>query len=227
MSSSAQAQISIRTRKIGVLIRDARLTQRKNVPECAKAIGVTPALFRAFEDGRKAPSLPILEILAYYFNLPIQHFWSKEALSDDAPRTEPLDLPMLASLRQRMVGALLRQKRTDASLTLKALSTETGIPAGRLKAYELGERPMPLPELEACLFVFGARIETFYDQSGPIGQWMQLQQSLQDFLKLPPELQTFVTTPINRPYLELAKNLSSLPTDKLRSVAEGLLDITL
>jgi transcriptional regulator with XRE-family HTH domain len=130
-------------------------------------------------------------------------------------------------LRQRMIGALLRQERNTASLSIKALTQETGIPVGRIKAYELGERAIPLPELEALLTALGGRIETFFDQSGPIGQWMTDQKSMQQFLDLPKELQAFVCQPVNRPYLELAMKLSSMSTDKLRSVAEGLLDITL
>jgi len=70
-------------------------------------------------------------------------------------------------------------------------------------------------------------VETFFDQNGPIGKWMNEQQSISEFLQLPPELRAFVCMPVNRPYLELARNLSQLSTDKLRSVAEGLLDITL
>ena len=46
-------------------------------------------------------------------------------------------------------------------------------------------------------------------------------------MELPAELQAFVSQPVNRPYLELAIKLSSMSSDKLRSVAEGLLDITL
>jgi hypothetical protein len=40
------------------------------------------------------------------------------------------------------------------------------------------------------------------------------------------ELRQFVAMPVNRPYLELAMKLSNMSRDKLRSVAEDLLDIT-
>ena len=40
---SIQAQVSLRSRKLGVLIRDARLAARKTISECAKIIGVTVA----------------------------------------------------------------------------------------------------------------------------------------------------------------------------------------
>jgi transcriptional regulator with XRE-family HTH domain len=224
---SLQVQIALRTRKLGVLIRDARLAARKTVSETAKAIGITPAFLHAYEEGRKAPSLPELEVLAYYLDLPIQHFWSSEALSDDAARTEPIDLNRLAGLRHRIIGILLRQKRMQASISVKALALETGISAGRLTAYEMGEKAIPLPELEAVLTVIGGRVEAFFDQNGPVGKWMNDQSAIQEFLQLPQELRAFVCMPVNRPYLELARNLSQLSTEKLRSVAEGLLDITL
>ncbi|HAE60187.1 MAG TPA: hypothetical protein DCG54_11970 [Anaerolineae bacterium] len=224
---SHQAQIALRTRKLGVLIRDARTASRKALTECAASIGITPATLRAYEEGRKSPSLPELEVLSYYLDLPIQHFWSSTALSDDQPRTEPLNLKMLTAIRQRIIGVLLSQKRQQFSISLKALSLETGIPVSRLKAYETGAKPIPLAELESILSILGSRIEAFFDQNGPIGQWMSEQQAIQDFLELPPELKAFVCMPVNRPYIELARNLSTLSTDKLRSVAEGLLDITL
>jgi transcriptional regulator with XRE-family HTH domain len=223
-----RSQITLRTKKLGVLIRDARVVARRNIQECAQAIGVTKGVFRAYEEGARAPSLAELEILAYYLKLPIEHFWGKQgAVSSSPSATEALDLPQLVNLRQRMIGALLRQERNNASLSVKALTQETGISGARIKAYELGEKPISVPELEALLTALGGRIDTFFDQSGPIGQWMTDQKSIQQFLELPKEIQAFVCQPVNRPYLELAMKLGSMSTEKLRSVAEGLLDITL
>ncbi|MEW6240268.1 MAG: helix-turn-helix transcriptional regulator [Chloroflexota bacterium] len=221
-----RSQISIRTKKLGVLIRDARAASRMKVRECAEAIGVTSGVFKAYEDGRRAPSLPELEVLVFFLKLPISHFWGREAISDDAPPTEALDVPLLMSLRHRMIGALLRQERMNASISIKALSEKTGISSARIKNYELGERPIPLPDLEAMLGALGSPIENFFDSSGPVGQWMTEQKAIRDFLKLPPELRAFASRPVNIPYLELARKLSSMSTEKLRSVAEGLLDIT-
>ena len=52
------------------------------------------------------------------------------------------------------------------------------------------------------------------------------EEAIRDFLELPLELRQFVGMPVNRPYLDLAMKLSSMSKDKLRSVAEDLLDIT-
>jgi hypothetical protein len=115
----------------------------------------------------------------------------------------------------------------EASLSMKAVSDESGISTRKLKKYEMGERPIPLPELEVLLNILGGRIETFFDQGGPVGLWITQQKAIQQFLDMPVELQNFVCQPVNRPYLDLARKLSEMSTDKLRSVAEDLLDITL
>lgn len=224
---SFQVQISIRMRKLGVLIRDARIADRRTIPETARAIGISAPLLRSYEEGSRAPSLPELEVLAYYLDLPVQHFWGKDARSEVGSRTELLDLAKLSGLRQRIIGTILRQKRMQANLSLKALAAETGLPHSRINAYELGERPIPVPELDVILQVLGGQIESLFSQNGPIGQWMGDQVSISEFMNLSPELRAFVCMPVNRPYLELARNLSQLSTDKLRAIAEGLLDITL
>jgi transcriptional regulator with XRE-family HTH domain len=220
-------QITLRTKKLGLLIRDARLAERRNIKECADAIGVKPGIFRAYEEGRRAPSLPELETLVYYLKLPINHFWGREVISGAPSPVEALDLARLISLRQRMIGVLLRQERNNASLSMKHIAEGTGISVSRLKSYEMGARPIPVPELESILSVLGSRIETFFDQSGPVGEWMSNQKAMQKFLDLPEDIQNFVCQPVNRPYLELAMKLSDMSKERLRSVAEGLLDITL
>ncbi len=221
------AQITIREKKLGLLIRDARMAERRSIKECADAIGVKPGIFRAYEEGRRAPSLPELEALVFFLKIPIDQFWGNETLSDAPEPLKHEDITKLIALRHRMIGALIRQERTNANMSIRHLSAETGIPQSRLKAYELGERIVSVPELESILTVMGSRVEKFFDQSGPVGEWMTTQVSMKKFMDLPKELQHFVCQPVNRPYLELAMKLSSMSKDKLRSVAEGLLDITL
>lgn len=221
------AQITIRAKKLGLLIRDARISSRRSIKECADAIGVKPGLFRAYEEGRRALSLPELETLLYYLRLPFQLFWSDEIISDMPMISETVDPAQLISLRHRVIGVLLRQERNNANVSIRRLSTETGIPHTRLKAFELGERSVSVPELEAILSVLCCRMDAFFDQNGLVGQWMTSQRAMQKFLDLPAEMQSFVCQPVNRPYLELAIKLSDMSKEKLRAVAEGLLDITL
>src|SRR5512141_3252673 len=117
---NTSSQVTLRTKKLGVLIRDARLAARRTPEECARAMGVSKAVFRGYEEGTRAPSLPELELLSFALKLPIDHFWSRASLSGGAPSTEPVDLTRLVVLRQRMIGARLRQERTRADLSSKA-----------------------------------------------------------------------------------------------------------
>ena len=220
------SQIAIRSKTLGLLMRDARTLARRNVTDCAKAMGVKPGQYRAYEDGRRAPSLPELEALVYYLDLPLDHFWSKEIKSGKPMPSEKLDLSKLLAVRQRKIGALLRQERMNASVSIRNVALATGLSNSRIKSYELGERPIPLPELEAMIKALGGRIESLFDRSGPIGQWMLNEEAMRDFLEMPLDLRQFVAQPVNRPYLELAMKLSNMSRDKLRSVAETILDIT-
>ena len=224
---SMDIKVNLRTRKLGILIKDARLMLNKSLKECAQAMGTTTGVLKAYEEGRKAPSLPDLEILAFYLNLPLEHFWSNDVVSDNGSPLDSLNIQALVGIRQRMIGALLRKQRIDTGISMKALSKQSGISTSRLRAYELGDSPIPVPILEELMSILDGRIESMYDQSGPVGKWLVEKKVIQDFMQLPSELQSFVCNPVNQPYLELALSLSGLSPDKLRSVAESLLEITL
>ena len=131
------------------------------------------------------------------------------------------------ALRQRLVGALIRKFRQEAGLSSDALAEQIGVPAETLERYELGETPVPLPILELIAEACNRSVRDFYDRKGPFGVWMSQQESIHRFLELPLPLQNFIAQPINRPYLELAQRLSEMEADKLRAIAEGLLEITL
>jgi transcriptional regulator with XRE-family HTH domain len=219
--------LSLRSKKLGVLIQDARLANQKSVTECAESIGVSESRFEAFELGEDTPSLPELEILAYYLQVPFDHFWGQNSLSESGTTGKRLEAGRLVEVRQRMIGVLLQQARQKASLSLEQAAEKSGFPVSELEAYEFGDQPVRLPVLEVLAELYKCSVRDFQDQKGPVGVWTSHQRALQDFKELPPELQAFVCKPVNRPYLELAQRLSEMSVDKLRSVAEGLLEITL
>ena len=218
--------ITIRTKKLGVLIRDARLATGKSLDECAQAVGVTPDRFERYELGVEPPSLPELEILAYTLRVPLEHFWGNERLKKNG-RVVTLDADQVKTLRQKMIGALLRKVRVEGKITLETVASKTGLGLEKLEQYELGEAAIPIPELESISQVLNSSIFEFQDRHGPVGNWFVEQKASREFKDLPVDLQGFVCKPINRPYLELAIRLSEMSVEKLRSVAEGLLEITL
>jgi transcriptional regulator with XRE-family HTH domain len=218
--------MKIRVKKLGLLLRDARQFSGKSVENCAQAIGVTGEVIVDYESGERSPSLPEVEALAYYLNVPLDHFWGDKALSPTLGAKNQPNLAQVVGLRQRVIGLMIRKARLESSLSLEAVAEKASLPTDRLEAYELGEVAVPLPDLEVICGIFNRPVRDFFDQHGIVGVWANEQRSVQSFLALSPELQMFVTKPVNLPYLELAKRLSDMSVEKLRAVAEGLLEIT-
>ena len=216
----------IRAKKLGVLIRDARRKSGKSLEECAQAMGISTDDLTEMEIGERPPTLPELELFAYQLELPLEHFWGRELLNADG-NEKKLDPAEVAKIRQKMIGELVRKGRSEANLSIEELADKTGIEATNLQAYELGEVPIPLPELESLAQILNKSIVYYEDQQGPVGSWFIEQKYVHEFQNLPRDLQEFVSKPINRPYLELAVRLSELKVEKLRALGEGLLEITL
>jgi transcriptional regulator with XRE-family HTH domain len=219
--------LKIRAKKLGVLIRGARQSHQKSIEECAKIVGTTVEDFTSFEDGEKSPSLPQLEILAFFFSIPIEYFLENAQLHPEQRLPEKMDPKMIIKLRQRVIGALMRKTRVERGLTLDQMTERTGIPSSQLELYEFGQESIPVPELDMIAEQLGWTAKAFQDRNGPMGVWFMEQRSLRDFQELSPELKMFVSKPVNRPFLELAQRLSEMDVQKLRTVAEGLLEITL
>lgn len=218
---------SIRSKKLGVLIRGARQSSGKSIEECASAINVSGETFAAYEKGESSPSLPELEALAFFLQVPWEHFWGREALYERNQPSGNLDFHKLLQLRQKMVGALIRKARTDANLSQAQLAGQIGLTEEQLNTYELGLEPTPVPELELIANALHRPIKDFQDNRGPVGGWIRQQMALKNFSELSPDLQEFISRPVNRPYLELAQRMSEMSVEKLRAVAEVLLEITL
>jgi transcriptional regulator with XRE-family HTH domain len=221
-----QQLFQIRSRKLGLLIFDARSSKRKTLEETAQAVGVAPEELQACEKGEKAPSLPLLEALAFYLDVPIDQFWSNQTLGVKAEEEPAQQKERLRKLRDRIIGASLRMHRTNLNFSLHEVSSGTFIPEETLEKYELGDLPVPLPDLELLAKTYDTRLEEFFDQKGAIGKRRAQQMAIREFLNLPADIQEFVCKAHNKPYLDLALKLSNLSVEKLRGVAEGLLEIT-
>jgi predicted transcriptional regulator len=218
--------IQLRTKKLGLLIYDARLAARRSVEESAQAIGIPAEDFQAYERGEKSPSLPELENLALFLDIPLEHFWGGESLSTGRKVENVQQKEQLRKLRNRVIGASLRMTRERCSASLADTAKTSSIPEDLLVRYENGELPIPVPVLEVLSKNLQGRLDDYIDQKGPVGKWRQERVEIDQFLQLPPDVRSFLSKPVNLPYLSLAMRLSDMSVEKLRSIAETLLDIT-
>jgi transcriptional regulator with XRE-family HTH domain len=210
---------------LGAMLREARLNANMSLKKVATLIGCTRGAISSYERGRKGISLPELELFAYHLDIPLEHFITGSTTLTDQ-KTE-FDPTTMVSLRQRMVGALLRKHRTEAKMSIRALADAAGLSPKKLSAYERGDRSIPLPELETLLQLLDQSLEDYVDREGPVGEWASNKQAFANLLQLPSDLREFLSTPENQSYLRTAKHISELSVEKLRALAESLLDLTL
>ena len=216
----------VRAHMVGVLLRDARISAQRSVEDCAALLHVEPEMVEMWEYGDETPALPQLEILAYYLDVPVSHFWSATTLQSEKAERTHAQSEYLA-LRDRMIGVLLRQARENAEMSLEALGELSGLSAEAIARYELGEQSLPLNVLTVLANGVNKNISYFLESSSHIGEWLALREAANRMAELPDELRRFVTNPLNRGFIEIAMMFSQMPTDKLRKIGENFLDITM
>jgi transcriptional regulator with XRE-family HTH domain len=211
-----------RAKILGVLIQDARRHTGRAAEDCAAMLNISPEQFAEVEAGARVLSLPDLEALAIFLKVPMAHFWGGKVLHEQSPR----DYSQIILLRQRIVGALLRQARIESGRSVDDVAQHLAVAPELVQRYEMGEEPIPYFQLESAARYLGQTIDHFSDSQGPLVRHEAEQRVYRRFEQMPLEMKTFVTEPINQSYIETAMRLSEMDVHKLRSIAEGLLDIT-
>lgn len=220
-----ERSLALRDRMIGVLLRDARRHNGRTKAECAEALGVSTTVIEAYEEGRKSISLPELEVLGYVLETPVTCFTS----SDPKLKTkgDDPDFGSILQLRHRMIGALLRQARLEASMSRGDLADVLHCSPSLVEDFELGQQAIPFTKLELVARHLDLQLDHFLNgHKGAVGRWHHQKELDLQFHELPTEIQEFVVKPVNIKYLELAMKLSHMPASRLRDIAEGLLEIT-
>ncbi|HQJ08825.1 MAG TPA: helix-turn-helix transcriptional regulator, partial [Deltaproteobacteria bacterium] len=117
----------------------------------------------------------------------------------------------------RIVGARLRQLRSESNRTQQDLAEMLECPLETIVAYEFGKRPISVAELEVVCRALNVPLSYFLDKDSDIGKWHILQDQFELFKELPAEIREFVLKPINQSYLELAMKLAAMPAIRLGS----------
>lgn len=211
---------TLRGKILGALLRDARLDAGKSMKKLGEMIGKSSSTISSFEHGRKTFSLPELELLAYQLDVPIQHFLdpSTGSLAEE-PQFEP---NIMIELRDRMIGAMLRKRRNELGFSIRELAERADMPPSRISAYERGQRPIPLPDLESLLAELDHPLDLYIDHDGPIGNWHRNQEAFEQFKELPEDLRRFFSNRDHQSFLRIAKELSRLNVNDLQSIADAL-----
>jgi len=221
-----QEVIELRSRIIGALLHSVRDQARMSIQECAAVLGIPPETLAAYEEGSKPISLPELELLTRFLDIPLSAIRTTETVADIQADKKLPNPRMYLMLRHRIVGARLRQLRSEAHRTQQDLAEMLECPLETIVAYEFGKRPISVAELEVICRALNVPLSEFLDKDSDIGKWHLLQDQFELFKELSPDIRDFVLKPINASYLELAMKLAAMPAGALRAIAEGILEIT-
>jgi transcriptional regulator with XRE-family HTH domain len=220
--------LDVRSKQIGVLLRAARLRARKSVKECAEWLGCSPHMITQYEYGRSGLSLPELELLASFFDTPVNQLWDDDPAGLEQPMERP-PVQKLIPLRQKEIGVLLRQARTSSGKTQKQCADLLGVSTDTISKYEYGIKAAPFSQLEQLVSFLEVSLADFLDR-GLLTSRISISRSGTGVLpakdsvaSLPPEIEEFVRSPESLPYLEMALRLYELPKDSLRQLAEAML----
>lgn len=216
----------IRSKMVGVLIRDARLNAARTIEDCARLLKVDPQTVQSWEFGDAVPSLPQLELLAYYLDVPISHFWSTKTIEQDKEEKSTNQNEYVA-LRTRMIAALMRQAREEADIALETVSERSGIALALLQQYENGDVEIPMHELAVLSNIVNKNLDYFLETSSYVGELLRIREEWQHFIDLDPEIREFAANPLNIGFIKIAITFSKLSAKELRQAAEGMLEIAM
>lgn len=216
----------LRSKMLGVLIRDARLNSARTIDDCARLLSVASPVIESWEYGDTAPTLPQIELLAYYLDVPVSHFWSLKTIDQDKSEKVAAQDEYMA-LRNRMIGALLTQARQERDLSHEDVSERAQIPVEVLQSYETGEIPIPMHQLAVIANIVNKNLDFFLETSSYVGELLRMRQEWKHFSDLDPEVREFAANPLNIGFIQIAITFSKMSADKLRLAAEGMLEIAM
>ena len=204
-------------------IKTIRMSLHFSIHDCAKLLGISQGNYLAFEKGETHLSLPDLEILALYFGLPLDAFFT-----DQYKRLYQLTLlqdsirPHYQLLRQKVIRTQLSLERQAAGLTLEQLGEATGIPLETLKGYEEDTTPIPLDDLQKVCQQLGKNIDSFFPDDRQIAETFHLpEQNMSDLI----EEELFVEGDgLDESFVQILAKLREIPKADQAEIAKEILN---
>ncbi|MBA4385891.1 MAG: hypothetical protein C0410_14225 [Anaerolinea sp.] len=219
--------LSIKAKKFGVRLASFRQKKGLTTEILSQWTGISNEKIKGIEQGESTITLPEIELIAMKLGFTTETLISGELQDQSASLPNEVMVLQYAGLRNRMIGLILRKIRMEQNQPLETIAAQCGLEPDELDQYESGSKPVPLPILECLCTEYQIPVLSLISQkTSPelsSNEEGSINESNDNF---PDEISQFINNPANMPYLELARKLSELDAAKLRSIAEGLLEIT-
>lgn len=219
--------MSIKAKKFGVRLAAFRQKKGLTTEIVSQWTGIPNEKLQGIEQGEFTITLPEIELIALKLGFSPETLIAGELQQPTTAAPDEDTLHQYMGLRNRMIALILRQSRLEQGLSFETAASQCGLEVDELKQFESGSKSIPLPVLESLIAAYQIPMASLISQKNePEPSPAPDASSFLSNDDLPEEISEFVNNPANLPYLELARKLSELDAAKLRSIAEGLLEIT-
>jgi transcriptional regulator with XRE-family HTH domain len=222
--------LTLKAKKIGVRLGSIREKSGLSTTVVENNSGIPSEQLQRMEQGLDIPSLPQLESLSRIYNS------SVEDLTSDPLKPKPLEvlIPVaqrqLESLQNRFIGLIIKETRVSKDQSATQIAEKCDLTQDQFNQYESGLAPIPFPILDEICAQLGLSVYSLRDvrKSEELNDdAIATPESSPKQVDIPDDLLEFVSQPVNRPFIELAKRLSLMNAEELRNIAESILEITL
>jgi transcriptional regulator with XRE-family HTH domain len=202
---------------IGVLMRAARERSHRTLKQAAQRLGVSAGRVRQYESGIREVSLPELEILALYLQVPLSYFLNPDSTADDdlPPPPQPERIKTLRII----IGERLKSARIAAGKSREDCASLLLIKSSAISRYERGLAGIPITELDRLATFLGVNLFYFVLAQHDVQVDVL---DLEKLARMPKEVRMFALNAENLPYLRMAQKFRDLPHDKLKELGEIL-----
>ena len=219
--------LTIKAKKFGVRLAAYRQENGMSLEALGANTGIPLEHLEKIERGDSTISLPYIELIALKLGIGAESLLDGHLENTMSASADLVFNERYAALRDRMIALILKKNRIENNISLEAVAKKCELSAQELDQYETGSIPIPWPILECLCEEYHLSYGSLISQiSAAENHVVQDVEASADLGPIPVELRAFINNPANLPYLELAKRLSELDAPKLRSIAEGLLEIT-
>lgn len=192
----------LRNRMLGIQIKKNRYQQNLSSEQLAEQCEISINDLDLYETGQTPIPLPKFLKISEVLHLPYERIQQTQNIS-------PVEINSPELVKPREIP---QQPEPEPELTSESDLVE--ISEIQTEVNQLSQEPEPVA-LDETIPVT------------PIENEVSPQIRIADLPGISEELREFISKPVNTPYLELAMKLSRMDANKLRDIAESLLEITL
>lgn len=123
--------------KIAERVKRIRKLKNRSLHDCAKLLDISKERYHQFEEGEGVLSLPEIELLAIFLDVPIPSLFEPSDRELEKLQLLSADRkPNYTNIRNKMIQTKLNLEMDNQDISVESLNQDTGIPLETLNSYQ-------------------------------------------------------------------------------------------